>query len=536
MPSGALHPLPVGDRLKTDWRGRERRESVPTSLGTIPRLFRIKADGPNELPTTFSDSFLRSRGHAYFGVYRRGPNDGDQPKAELPLRSESDAMVAMTSAILGPPRFGFAPMACGWHSEMEHGPYTEQSVVGDMKSLDFLASCGIDFVSDGHPWGGEIKKMNALGQNDKYELSPQVCTVLEHARKVNVKMVMWSTLTNTHPWFGGKPFRADRPDWLIDIADADDPVHHKNSQGNCMGCRQYQDWLTRVTLEGLATGYYKAWVMDGDFFGWMGWHTSIVPVKCRSDKHDHLPGDSNYACQRSLAQLIESVRKHYPDTYIWTSRPPMDLGVWGNKNVDACFTLVEFGKAKSNLEAGKEIRTWSRTRVHHDFFPHYIDQPVAFLNLYAGSKSKWLKGHLDYIMLSALGSSPNQLYYLPTKTGIPDKDKADIRKWLDWGRKNIEYLKVRKDLADWPTADKVDGSAHIVGDRGLVFLFNSGKTKLSGEFALTEDSIGLKRTGNFHVTQEYPASDRKMVSASGQTVRWEVPAEGAVVLRVQPAQ
>ncbi len=81
-------------------------------------------------------------------------------------------------------------------------------------------------------------------------------------------------------------------------------------------------------------------------------------------------------------------------------------------------------------------------------------------------------------MLSALSSSPNQLYYLPTKTGIPDKDKAEIRKWLDWGRKNVEYLKVRKDLPDWPAPGKVDGSAHIVGDRGLVFLFNSGKTPL----------------------------------------------------------
>ena len=47
---------------------------------------------------------------AYFGVYRRGPNDGNGQNAELPLRSESDALVAMTSVILGPPRFGLVPM------------------------------------------------------------------------------------------------------------------------------------------------------------------------------------------------------------------------------------------------------------------------------------------------------------------------------------------------------------------------------------------------------------------------------------------
>lgn len=471
---------------------------------------------------------------AYFGVYRRGQHDKETTGHALP--SESEAMVAMSSAILGPPRFGFAPMACGWHSEMEHGPYTEDSVAGDLKSLDFLASCGIDLVSDSHPWGGEIAKMNALGPNDKYELSPQVRKVLEHAQKVGVKVVMWSTMTNTHPWFGGKPFRADRPDWMLDAAAVDVPADQKDSKGNCMGNKPFLDWLTRVNLDGLATGYYKSWVMDGDFFGGMGWYTTVVPVKCRSDKHDHLPGDANYACQRALGQLIESVRRHYPNTYIWTCRPPQDLGVWAMRNVDVCFTLVELGEAKNNLAAGDEIRTFSRTRVHRDFFPHYLDQPVAFLNLYAGSKSKWLEDHLDFIMLSALGSSPNQLFYLPTKTGIPDADKAEIRKWLDWGRKNIEYLKVRKDLPDWPAADKVDGSAHMVNDRGLVFLFNSGKNTLPGEFTLTEDSIGLKGKGNFQVSQEYPASDRKIVSTSGQTVRWEVPAEGAIVLRVQPAQ
>ena len=109
---------------------------------------------------------------AYFGVYRRGSQDKET--AGSPLPSESEAMVAMTSAILGPPRFGLVPMACGWHSEMEHGPYTELSLAGDMKSLDFLASCGIDWLSDSHPWGGETAKMNALGPCDRYELGPQV--------------------------------------------------------------------------------------------------------------------------------------------------------------------------------------------------------------------------------------------------------------------------------------------------------------------------------------------------------------------------
>ena len=497
----------------------------------------------NEVALGFAPSLKMAAGEklacepAYFGVYRRGRQDKGQDKetAGYPRPSESEAMVAMTSKILGPPRFGLVPMACGWHSEMEHGPYTELSLAGDMKSLDFLAACGIDWISDSHPWGGETAKMNALGPNDKYELGPQVHSFLEHAQKAGVKVVMWLTMTNTHPWGGGKAFRADKPEWQIDVAAADRPADSKNNvNGNCMGNRAFADWLERINLEGMADGHYPAWAVDGDFFGSGGWFTTVVPLKCRSDKHDHLPGDSNYACQRALAHLFASVRQRYPQAYLFTCRPAQDLGVWSLRNLDVCFTLIECGKAEGNLVDGNEARTASRTRVGRDFLPHYLDQPLLFAAK-GGGPCKWQSEKLDYALLSALASSPNQLFYLPTKSGIPEKDKAEIRKWLDWGRANIAYLKVRKDLPDWPAADKVDGSAHVVGDRGLVFLFNSGKAKLSGEFSLTEESIGLKGEGNFQVSQEYPASARKSVFASGQAVRWEVPAESAVVLRIQPA-
>jgi hypothetical protein len=367
---------------------------------------------------------------AYFGVYRRDPGDVEQrgpafrgpgravaagevqQGEELPLRSESDAMVAMTSAILGPFRFGLVPMACGWHCEMQHGAYTEQSVAEDMKSLDFLAECGIDWVSDSHLWGGETAKMNALEADDKYTPGPLVRRYLEHAQKVGVKVVMWSSMNNTHAWGGGKPFRADKPEWRMT------PLWN----ANCMGCKPFLEWLVRINLDGMATGYYKSWVMDGDFFGGGGWYTTIVPVKCPSDKHAHLPGDSNYACQKDLERLTASVRERYPDTYIFMCRPPMDLGIWSLRYVDVCFTLLESGTGR-NLAAGDQIRTWSRVRVHRDFFPHYMDQPLLFPSREGGPgvSRDWPSEHLGYIMLSALSSSPNQLYYLPTKSGIPDK-------------------------------------------------------------------------------------------------------------------
>jgi hypothetical protein len=514
----------------------------------------------------------------YFGVYQRRPAD-DQPPAHppirganwhpqgpamkappvasevLPLPSESDAMVAMTSAILGPPRFGLNVAACGWHSEMSWRPYTEQTVADDMKSLDLLASCGIDGITDSHPWGGEIAKMNALRANDRYDPGPLVRKFLEHARQTGAGVAMWSSMTRTSgsaipfldPQNPGQHFRSDKPEWRLDAGagppknapdwrkktEASDPSYLK-AGGNCLANRPFFDWWARINLEALATGYYKSWCMDQDFFGGTAMPWTVVPVDCQSALHDHLPGDSNYGCQRALARMVALVRQRNPQMFIGLMRPNMDLGVWSLRNADACFTLIESG-TKDNLTGGDQIRRYSRVRVHEDFFPHYLDWPFFFPNRFnaADKPSTWSSDHIDYIMLSALSSAINHLLLIPTKTGIPNADKAELRKWLDWGRRNIAYLKVRKDLPDWPAPSKVDGSAHIVGDRGIVFLFNPNKQALEGQFALSEESIGMKGGGTYSVTQEYPQSGRTVKAAFGETVRWEVPAQTAAILRVQ---
>jgi len=344
-------------------------------------------------------------------------------------------------------------------------------------------------------------------------------------------------MNNTHSWSPqGKPFRADKPEWRLTPSHlTEKPALIRQAKANCLANTPFFEWLTQLHMQALATGYFKAWVMDGSFFGDGGWYTTMIPVDCASDQHDHLPGDSNYACERALNQLIASVRQQSPDIYIFMCRPPMDLGVWSLREVDACFTLLETGTGSSNLAAADAIRRWSRIRVHHNFLPHYLDQPLLFPSRGdINTPRNWPSEHLDYILLSALSSSPNQLYYLPTKTGIPDKDKAEIRKWLDWGRKHIAYLQVRKDLPDWPGAQKVDGSAHLVGDQGFIFLFNPSKDTLPGEFALTEQSIGLKGEGRFKITQEYPESNRNVKARAGERVHWEVTGETAVILKIQP--
>ena len=484
----------------------------------------------------------------YLGVY--GRHEGEQEQEALPLASESEAMVAMTAAILPPTHRRLGPLMCGWWSETFRRPYrTAAHAEHDMRSIDFCKECGIDIISDGRTWSGATLEVNALKGDEELRLSELALKVAHYARQQGVRWCFWPTMGNSDPWSGrGRQLRPDRPDWTM-IHEGADRANSKPAA--CFGHKPFYGWSVKINVEAMDAGRYGAWCMDGDFAGGAGWgggpSGSVHPARCHSKLHDHVTPDIDYCCQRNLTELAGLMRRRYPDVYMLYCRPPMDLGVWALRHVNASFTVNEWAEAKGlpglgsqpvNVMMGDKIRYWSRIRVHHHFFPHYLDSPQVFVaprSMGNYAKHDWPSDHIDYIMLSALSSSPNQTYYLPSQAGLPADDKRQIKRWLDWGRKNIDFLMVRKDLPDWPAVGKVDGSAHICGDRGLVFLFNPNKNPQEGTFALTEKSIGLKQAGAFELAQEHPEPDRRISARHGDMVCWEVAGESTVILRVRPS-
>ena len=463
--------------------------------------------------------------------------------AALPLPSESRAMVAMTSRLLGPPRHGVMALACGWHCQMTQDEYaSDAELEKDMRALDFFADCGLDGLSDSHPWSGDARRIAALRAGQRYELDGRARRFLERARELDLVVVQWPTMNNSHPWQAhGVPLRLDRPEWLRGIDGepqrTQDITDFRRRDANCLACRPFADWLSGIVLDdALGTGLYRGLCMDGDFWGTGGYVNTTLPVTCLAADHDHLPGDANDACQRRLDRLVAEVRRRYPGMYILMCRPPMDLGVWAQRNVDACFTLIESGTDLDNVAAGDEIRTAARIRVHLHFFPHWLDQALLFPSRAVANPPPWSEADVDYAMLSGLSSGPNLLLYLPARSGLPKTSRAEIRRWLEWGRANEKFLMVRRDLFDWPLKGKVDGSAHVVGHEGLVFLFNGTRAEGAAEVPLDE-SIGLDDAPGrrFTVAQEHPHPGPTVTATAGETVAWRVPGRTAVVLRIRPA-
>ncbi len=497
---------------------------------------------------------------AYWGVYRRHAHEDalavgkivEGNYQHLPLASESDAMVAMVSQILGPPRLGptsvLAPVCCGGIplGKTDERWFEDRKELEKLKRIaDFAAECGIEYFDDYLPWSGEFKAVDALTDDKQLEICAWNRELLAYAAQRGLKPIIWSTMNNVLPW-RERPrpaFRADKPDWRVKYLAA----WPHQEEANCMGVNQYQHWLTAFVVDRMARGGYRGFSLDGDFAGGGGWFTaSCVPAQCEAGGHDHVPGEAQYACQRAVARHLAAVRTRYPKAFLWLMRPMMDLGVWTYQNGDAVFTILENGDVENltgvvgqprNITFGDKIRVWARIRRDQHFCPHYLDQAQLFPGVdgCGGVRFPWDGAKLDYLMLSAISTTPNQCYFTGPIASIPSSDRAVIRRWLDWSRQHAAYLMVRKDLPDGPRTGAVDGSAHMVGDRGVVFLFNPNNKALAGEFGLTEDSIGLTGQGDFEVIQEYPRADRRAKVAAGQAVHWDVPAESAVMLWVRPA-
>jgi hypothetical protein len=478
----------------------------------------------------------------------------DSERGHLPLHSEAEAMVAMISTILGPPRKRLLPNLNGWESQMVPQPYRNLGEAEqDMASLDFGVGCGIDVFGTAIPWAADFPRLAKLREGDHLQFSDLTLRVAQHASSIGMRWQIWHSLNNTDPWSPqgpnrkstdlippGLPYRPDRPEWRanpLDVSDVFGP--ETTEQGNCFANEPFFEWLYRVIVEALDTGHFGGWGIDGDFLGGPGY---AKPANCSSSEHDHLPGDSNYISIRNLNRLALRIREKYPDLVMSYARPPMDLGVWSLRGVDSVFTLEEYAEPiglpgiasqPPNIFFGDKIRTWSRIRVERHFFPKYLDAAQLFsIPKSHHGGTAWQSEGIDYIMLSALASSPNHIYYLPTRNGIPDADKQKIKSWLDWGREHIEYLMMRKDLKDWPAAGKVDGFAHVIVDHGFVFLFNPNSTRQKGNFVL-DDSIGLAEGGQFRITSLHPSHNVRDGLRYGQQVNWEVPPQTAVLLEIK---
>jgi len=151
-----------------------------------------------------------------------------------------------------------------------------------------------------------------------------------------------------------------------------------------------------------------------------------------------------------------------------------------------------------------------------------------------------------YSLLSSIGTAPfhHVINFIPARdteefAALSEEDKAWFRKWLDWTDENARYLHALRPIIGPPMAGRVDGTAAIVEDRGLLFLFNPNPGPKEARFKL-DATIGLVKGDKLMIKELYPEEGRLVGSAEGlwahgSEVALTLPGREAAVYEVFPA-
>ncbi len=251
---------------------------------------------------------------------------------------------------------------------------------------------------------------------------------------------------------------------------------------------------------------------DAAFYVWRNW---MGFFRRMHELHPQLAMRVASGLQRGYPWILKDLIEHHTDFY--------DYGPGASWWRSVNYRFIPPYKCTSTMAAG----TWDE--LHYNFFRSFSIAPQAMI---------W---------------GVDVRYGWP---GIPQtpEQHAFFRKWMAWADENIEYLRVRRDLFREPWGDKrldavhvdmeanfpwddpqLHGTAHCIGDRGFLFIFNPAEMVRVAEIPLS-DWIGLEAGAAYDLREIYPGEGVALGRYDrGASARIAVPADTVMLIEISPA-
>ncbi len=364
-----------------------------------------------------------------------------------------------------------------------------------------------------------------------------VWKILDYARKKGVKIGFYSC-SNSSIWppvnFANKPW--EHLEWDITSKDGSS---YKGLLGHakCFACEEYLQWYLGKFL-----GWLRKYPFDMVNFDFL----NIAP--CYAVNHGHPPG-AIYHQIRNLVRFLKAIKKANPGIHVCSDLGWNDLATKICKYMDA-FYFTDPGITLP-LPALNPVRLSDDSRRElqlHMFNEHFLpceyfrnteyyerpDHVVPEANIY------------QYGILQALAISPNLAFnnvkQFLQRIRADERDTAAqfIIHWIEFAHTNFDCLRKTVQIGEkGPGLGVVDGYAHILKDKGYLFLVNPNYFTLNKSFKLDAD-IGLTGQRKYYLKEIYP--EEKFIRAKripwpkyGDNVNIEVPARCVKVIEIGPA-
>jgi len=390
-------------------------------------------------------------------------------------------------------------------------------LLGKIKQSKCLDMLGIAPVWCG--WAGFISpcaEIDAIGPDARFPRNPYIDRVAARSETLQVPITGFCEPTSLE-----RHYRSDRPDWCVQPTWASEKMLVQKCHAN----DEYEDWFYRLICSAIDTYSLKSWSWD---------HCWVRrPMICYSKTHGHEPGNCEFQQYRNVTGVIRNLRHKYPTLFLEIYWGLKEAGPWSLRGINSLENAYENDSpAPPGMTAADDMRFQHWYNHNYRFIPTYMN--LAQMNI-----SKEKNGHL-YSLLSCLSASSHASLtdWIPFETDAQaDEIFGLMRRWKKWASGHLAYLNDRVDLFGQPCRkDGIDGTAHIIGDRGYVFVFNPSNETHWGSIPLGE-LIGLSKGSRYSfddITGDKPR--RTGVYASGDSFVFPISAKSALLIEVLPTR
>jgi hypothetical protein len=398
-------------------------------------------------------------------------------------------------------------------------------------------------------WGWENCLWLGLGQKIRKgewniaadPIPDSVQDILDHARSKGVKLVAyayptlgWKQDPSWTAWCGGKTGGYDGVD---------------------TGVRSFQDWF----VEQLVAFQKRTGISGYSFDHW--W----IAYETRDGKKP----TSKYAQWFGCRRILETLRQRIPDVVIDGRQQYQWFGPWTwlagsyphpTTNDEQPGSFENFPDLHFSRVSGDRQR-WATWYYHMEQFTPWEMVPGYMTHQTPRGDAKgecvrdrpfhvrdWDLLGWRYSVISSIGTAPfnHAVNLIPARDetefrSFGPADQAWLRGWMDWTDQHRNLLRHLRPILGPPVLGRVDGTAAVVKDRGVVFLFNPNYRALDAAFVLGDD-LGPLEDGDYLLRELYPQAGRLIgkpgtgVWRRGDEVRLRIKGPEALVLEILPAR
>jgi hypothetical protein len=381
-----------------------------------------------------------------------------------------------------------------WGKEIVHGAFRPAWVDPYELLINHLASIGhVQLLQPGTLWLGNA---GFWDKNDTFfdNLEPDN-RITGNTNWVNVWRYARSKDINLYGFeCPASNYFPQRAEWKYITHDG------KQTKWNCYANAPFVQWHRQALDDAISRFDLTWWQWDE------GW-ADVNDGQCYATNHGHLPGDVSYQTYRNIQATTEYLKQRHPRLYLAGISVFQHDVPWILRTVDESVTFGD---------------PW--------YAHNYLFLPPG--KSYIGDLLPQTE-HFEYSLLHHLSLADH--FYLGQPLWYADGQRtkqaqAFWKTWLSWADVHIDYLRVRQDLFGQPSGKTLEGSAHILEDKGFLFLFNPTTKSRSGTIPLSP-AIALSATERYQVHELYPV--RRAYGVYSKDLAATVPPNKALVLEIE---